>query len=76
MSLAEKQSSLTMAALPFTQYIRSQVSPTVSKVQQVLSWSDGKDAKPFQLPQSIRSTSLKTVLRLHSRSSGLARCAL
>uniref|UniRef100_A0A5F9CDK9 TBC1 domain family member 25 n=1 Tax=Oryctolagus cuniculus TaxID=9986 RepID=A0A5F9CDK9_RABIT len=50
--LAEKRSSLTTAALPFTQSILSQVGRTLSKVQQVLSWSYGEDAKPFKPPLS------------------------
>ncbi|KAM9668972.1 TBC1 domain family member 25 isoform 2-T2 [Dama dama] len=50
--LAEKRSSLTTAALPFTQSIISQVGRTLSKVQQVLSWSYGEDVKPFKPPLS------------------------
>ncbi|KAF6091632.1 TBC1 domain family member 25 [Phyllostomus discolor] len=50
--LAEKRSSLTTAALPFTQSILSQVGRTLSKVQQVLSWSYGEDVKPFKPPLS------------------------
>ncbi|XP_007529450.1 TBC1 domain family member 25 isoform X2 [Erinaceus europaeus] len=50
--LAEKRSSLTSAALPFTQSILSQVGRTLSKVQQVLSWSYGEDIKPFMPPLS------------------------
>ncbi|KAM4819321.1 TBC1 domain family member 25 isoform 2-T2 [Thomomys bottae] len=47
--LSEKRSSLT-AALPFTQSILSQVGRTLSRVQQVLSWSYGEDVKPFKPP--------------------------
>uniref|UniRef100_G1R8J6 Rab-GAP TBC domain-containing protein n=1 Tax=Nomascus leucogenys TaxID=61853 RepID=G1R8J6_NOMLE len=50
--LAEKRSSLTTAALPFTQSILTQVGRTLSKVQQVLSWSYGEDVKPFKPPLS------------------------
>lgn len=96
--LAEKRSSLTTAALPFTQsilsqvvsgtlqpscgwkagpawfpqflacwlapalslptdrwppsFLPSQVGRTLSKVQQVLSWSYGEDVKPFKPPLS------------------------
>ncbi|XP_006902556.1 PREDICTED: TBC1 domain family member 25-like [Elephantulus edwardii] len=54
MLLAEKRSSLTTAALPFTQSILShlRVSRTISKVQQVLSWAYGEDVKPFKPPLS------------------------
>ncbi|XP_043935253.1 TBC1 domain family member 25 [Protopterus annectens] len=44
--------SLTAAALPFTQSIISQVGRTLSKVQQVLSWSYTDDVKPFKPPLS------------------------
>lgn len=46
----EKRSPLTAVALPFTQSILSQVGRTLSKVQQVLSWSYGEDIKPFKPP--------------------------
>ncbi|KAM7069313.1 TBC1 domain family member 25-like [Molossus nigricans] len=50
--LPEKRSSLTTAAVPFTQSVLAQVGRTLSKIQQVLSWSCGKDVKPFRPPLS------------------------
>ncbi|XP_007507734.1 TBC1 domain family member 25 isoform X1 [Monodelphis domestica] len=50
--LPVEKRSLTAVALPFTQSILSQVGRTLSKVQQVLSWSYGEDLKPFKPPLS------------------------
>ncbi|XP_068964290.1 TBC1 domain family member 25 isoform X1 [Petaurus breviceps papuanus] len=50
--LPVEKRSLTAVALPFTQSIISQVGRTLSKVQQVLSWSYGEDLKPFKPPLS------------------------
>uniref|UniRef100_UPI00398EB437 TBC1 domain family member 25 isoform X2 n=1 Tax=Pristiophorus japonicus TaxID=55135 RepID=UPI00398EB437 len=49
--LTPEKRSFTATALPLTQSIISQVGRTISKVQQVLSWSSGEEAvKPFMPP--------------------------
>nr|XP_006006266.1 PREDICTED: TBC1 domain family member 25 [Latimeria chalumnae] len=48
--LPVERRSLAATALPFTQSIISQVGRTLSKVQQVLSWSYSEDVKPFKPP--------------------------
>lgn len=48
--LPEKRSPLTAAAVPFAQSVLAQVGRTLSKIQQVLGGSHGKDAKPSKPP--------------------------
>ncbi|CAK6974406.1 TBC1 domain family member 25 [Scomber scombrus] len=48
--LSDKTRSLASAALPLTQSFLSQVGRTLSKVQQVFSWSYGEEIKPFKPP--------------------------
>ncbi|XP_068180742.1 TBC1 domain family member 25 [Antennarius striatus] len=50
--LVERTRSLASAALPFTQTLLSQVGRTLSRVQQVFSWSYGEEIKPFKPPLS------------------------
>ncbi|XP_037552952.1 TBC1 domain family member 25-like [Nematolebias whitei] len=50
--LAERTKSLASAALPFTQTLLSQVGRTLSRVQQVFTWSYAEDIKPFKPPLS------------------------
>ncbi|XP_027697026.1 TBC1 domain family member 25 isoform X4 [Vombatus ursinus] len=50
--LPVEKRSLTAVALPFTQSIISQVGRTLSKVQQVLSWSYREDVRRFKPPLS------------------------
>ncbi|XP_068602739.1 TBC1 domain family member 25 [Brachionichthys hirsutus] len=50
--LVERTKSLASAALPFTQSLMSQMGRTLSRVQQVFSWSYGEEIKPFKPPLS------------------------
>ncbi|XP_059524265.1 TBC1 domain family member 25-like [Myotis daubentonii] len=50
--LPEQRAPPAAPALPFTQGLLAQVGRTWSRVQQVLSWSPGKEVKPFCPPLS------------------------